>query len=156
MHEGDVSFLIGHILFASVVSPWYSVWLVMAHTFLQVDAWGRCIFSCWTPFACFYIVAFVNFCLVGRLLAFFLGLGVVAGLDFALLRGWCICFQEQVDMLLVLIALFCSMMCFIAFSWHIISGVPFVRGVPSYCGLIALSSWQGRCFTQLRFVWYLC
>ena len=24
------------------------------------------------------------------------------------------------------------------------------------CGLIASSSWRGRCFTQHRFVWYLC
>ena len=56
----------------------------------------------------------MHFWLVGRLLAF--SLGVVAGLDS----------HEQVHSFFVLIFFFSSMMCFIARSWHICYEVPFI------------------------------
>ena len=41
-----------------------------------------------------------------------------------------------------LVALFCSMICFIAISWHIISGVPFVRGV------LCIVDWSPCCLDK--------
>ncbi len=51
----------------------------MTHSFLQVDALGKRIFSYWTPFACLCHGACMEFLPAGRLLAFFLG--VVERLD---------------------------------------------------------------------------
>ncbi len=43
------------------------MWLVMTHTFLQIDAVGKRIFSCSTPFACLCHGAFRFFFLDGEI-----------------------------------------------------------------------------------------
>ena len=40
VHEGDASFLVGHLLSASVSSPRWPMWLAMTHTYLEGDALG--------------------------------------------------------------------------------------------------------------------
>ena len=73
VHEGDASFLAGHLLSACVMSAlcglyvasMWPMWLVMTHTFLQIDALNKrtfCLmlswhlyefFTCGTPFGVF-------------------------------------------------------------------------------------------------------
>ena len=61
------------------------MWLVITHSFLHIDALGKRVLSCWTPFACLCHGAFMEFSLVGGLLAF--SLGMVAGFEFYRLMG---------------------------------------------------------------------
>ncbi len=71
---------------------------------------------------------------------FTFSLGVIAGLDFALSRGWSMCFHELLDMFSVLIYfVFFHDVLYSAFmTHHFWSTLP--EGGPLYRGLIALSS----------------
>ena len=74
----------------------------------------QCIFSGWTSFACLRHVTFVDF--VESEMS--LGVSSRGGckFGFTVLLGCCMCFQQQLDVLLVLIALLCFVMCFAAVS----------------------------------------
>ena len=123
----------------------------MADTLLQIDASGRCVFSCWTPFAGFCHGAFIDFWLVRCFLTLFPGVIV----DSAFSWGWITCFHDLLDVCCFDLLCFFHDVLYSAFMTHHFWST-LSEGGSLYRGLIALSSCQGRCFTQLRFVWYFC
>ena len=81
---------------ASVLAPRWPMWLVITHTVFYIDALGKCVLCCWTPFACLCHGAFKKFWIVGGLLAF--SLGGKAGLDLTLSWGcttWSYAFRSK-------------------------------------------------------------
>ena len=70
VHDGDASFLVGHLLPASVTSPVANLTGDDTHFPSNWCIRQEHLFFCWTPFACLCHGAFMKFWLVGRLWRF--------------------------------------------------------------------------------------